>query len=37
LTFQARPFYERFGYGAAGDLSEHPPGHAYYFMRRALV
>ena len=36
LSFQARPFYERLGYAVFGTLGDYPPGHAAYFMRKAL-
>ena len=27
LSFQARPFYEKYGYEVFGQLEECPPGH----------
>ncbi len=36
FSFQARPFYERHGYECFGELRDHPPGHAHYFMRKLL-
>jgi GNAT superfamily N-acetyltransferase len=36
FSFQARPFYERFGYEVFGELPDYPTGHAYYFMKKAL-
>jgi len=37
FSFQARPFYERFGYQVIATLDDYPPGHTYYFLRKALV
>lgn len=36
FSFQARPFYERYGYEVFGELPDYPAGHAYYFMKKAL-
>ena len=36
FSFQARPFYERFGYEVFAELSEYPPGHSRYFMKKTL-
>jgi GNAT superfamily N-acetyltransferase len=36
FSFQARPFYERFGYQIIGELPDYPPGHTWYFLRKAL-
>jgi GNAT superfamily N-acetyltransferase len=36
FSFQARPFYERHSYHVFGELEDHPPGHNYYFLRKAL-
>jgi GNAT superfamily N-acetyltransferase len=33
FTFQARPFYERFGFEVVAEVPDYPPGHTYYFMR----
>ena len=35
-SFQARPFYERFGYEVFAELGDYPPGHTLYFMRKRL-
>jgi GNAT superfamily N-acetyltransferase len=32
FTFQARPFYERFGYRVVGEVKDFPPGQSYFFM-----
>jgi GNAT superfamily N-acetyltransferase len=36
FSFQARPFYERFGYEVFGELPDHPEGHSLYFMKKML-
>jgi GNAT superfamily N-acetyltransferase len=36
FSFQARPFYERFGYIGFGELPDYPPGQAFYFLRKTL-
>ena len=36
FSFQARPFYERFGYEVFGML-DYPKGHTFYFMKKALI
>jgi GNAT superfamily N-acetyltransferase len=36
FSFQAQPFYERFGYEVFGELADYPAGHAYYFMKKTL-
>lgn len=35
-SFQARPFYEAHGYRLFGELTDYPPGHAKYFLTKAL-
>ena len=35
-SFQARPFYERFGYVVFGVLDDYPIGHCRYFMQKDL-
>jgi ribosomal protein S18 acetylase RimI-like enzyme len=35
-SFQARPFYERLGYEVFGTLDGYPPGHAKFFLKKAL-
>ena len=34
--FQARPFYERFGYEVFAELPDHPVAHTSYFMKKTL-
>ena len=36
-SFQARPFYEKFGYELFATLDEFPPGHKLYFLKKHLV
>jgi GNAT superfamily N-acetyltransferase len=36
FSFQARGFYERNGYVLFGELSNYPPGHQRYFLRKSL-
>jgi hypothetical protein len=33
-SFQARPFYERAGYRLFGELPDHPPGGAKYYLAK---
>jgi GNAT superfamily N-acetyltransferase len=35
--FQARGFYERFGYIVAGSLEDFPPGRTFYWLRKTLT
>ena len=37
FSYQARPFYERYGYEVFGTLDDYPVGHQRYFMRKSLV
>jgi hypothetical protein len=36
LSFQARGFYERYGYSVFGELDDFPPGHRKYFLKKNL-
>jgi GNAT superfamily N-acetyltransferase len=36
FDFQARGFYERYGYSLFGELSDYPPGHKRYFLQKNL-
>jgi GNAT superfamily N-acetyltransferase len=36
FSFQARPFYEKFGYQVIATLEDYPPGHAHYYLRKTL-
>jgi GNAT superfamily N-acetyltransferase len=33
-SFQARGFYEKYGYRVVGELADYPPGEAFYWMRK---
>ncbi|XCA83435.1 GNAT family N-acetyltransferase [Exiguobacterium mexicanum] len=37
FSFQAKTFYERFGYEVAGVLHDYPPGSDYYMMTKQLT
>lgn len=36
-SFQARNFYEKFGFYIIGELKDYPPGESFYTMRLDLV
>jgi GNAT superfamily N-acetyltransferase len=36
FNFQARFFYEKYGYYVVGELKDYPPGSVYYWMRKDL-
>jgi GNAT superfamily N-acetyltransferase len=36
MSFQARPFYEKYGYRVYGQLDDMPTGHTRYFMQKSL-
>jgi GNAT superfamily N-acetyltransferase len=36
FEFQARGFYEKLGYACFGQIDGYPPGHARFFMKKAL-
>ena len=36
-SFQARAFYEKFGFTVFGAVDDHPPGHQRLFMQKALT
>jgi GNAT superfamily N-acetyltransferase len=35
-SFQARPFYERYGYQVIATMDDFPLGHAHYHLRKSL-
>lgn len=35
FSFQARPFYERFGYKVVGEVKDYPPGQTYFLMSKS--
>jgi GNAT superfamily N-acetyltransferase len=37
FEFQARGFYEKLGYAVFGELPDHPPGFARFFLKKRLV
>ena len=37
LSFQARGFYEKYGYVVFAELDDFPPGHKKYFMKKDLI
>jgi GNAT superfamily N-acetyltransferase len=36
-SFQARPFYEKFGYEIVGEIPDHPAGFSLFFLKKALA
>ena len=36
FSFQARPFYEGFGYQVVATFEDYPPGHSHYILRKTL-
>ena len=36
FSFQARPFYEKYGYEVIGKIPDYPIGHAFYFLKKTL-
>ncbi|MGV8833103.1 MAG: GNAT family N-acetyltransferase [Devosia sp.] len=36
FSFQAKPFYEKLGYGVVGEIADLPPGASRYFMSKRL-
>jgi len=36
FSFQGRPFYEKHGFEVFAQIDEFPPGHTFYYMRKAL-
>jgi GNAT superfamily N-acetyltransferase len=37
FSYQARPFYERYGYRVFATLEDYPPGERRFFMRKTLI
>lgn len=35
-SFEARPFYEKLGYGVFGTLEDYPEGYCKYFLKKVL-
>ena len=36
FSFQARAFYEKYGYRVVGQLDDYPPGEVFYWMRKDM-
>ena len=36
FSFQARPFYERLGFSAVGEIGDHPRGASRFFLAKRL-
>lgn len=37
FSFQARPFYERFGYEVIADVPDYPAGYTYHVLKKTLT
>ena len=37
FSFQARPFYEKFGYEVVADIPDYPKGHTHHVLRKMLA
>src|SRR4029453_6744539 len=37
FSFQARPFYEKFGYEAVADIQDYPKGHSHHVLKKNLL
>jgi len=37
FSFQARGFYERFGYEVVADIPDYPAGHTYHILKKTLA
>lgn len=37
FSFQARPFYEKFGYEVIADIPNYPRGHSYHVLKKTLT
>jgi len=36
FSFQAHPFYEKFGYEVVANIPDYPKGHSYYVLKKTL-
>ena len=36
-SFQAKDFYEKYGFHIIGEIKDYPPGSSYYTMRKDLI
>ena len=37
FSFQARPFYEKFGYEVIADIADYPKGHSHHVLKKTLA
>jgi GNAT superfamily N-acetyltransferase len=37
FSFQAKPFYEKFGYEIVADIPDYPKGHSHHVLKKTLV
>jgi GNAT superfamily N-acetyltransferase len=37
FSFQAKPFYEKFGYEVVADIPDYPKGHSYHALKKKLL
>ena len=37
FSFQARPFYEKFGYEIVADIQDYPQGHSHHVLKKKLL
>jgi GNAT superfamily N-acetyltransferase len=36
FSFQAKPFYEKFGYEVVADIPDYPKGHSHHVLKKTL-
>jgi GNAT superfamily N-acetyltransferase len=36
FSFQAKPFYEKFGYEVVADIPDYPKGHSFHVLKKSL-
>ena len=37
FSFQAKPFYEKFGYEVLADIPDYPKGHSHHVLKKELL
>ncbi|HVD35615.1 MAG TPA: GNAT family N-acetyltransferase [Rubrobacter sp.] len=37
ISFQAKPFYEKFGYEVVADIPDYPKGHSHHVLKKKLL
>ena len=37
FSFQAKPFYEKFGYEVVADIPDYPKGHSHHVLKKELL